>query len=737
MPTKLINFEEMGNYLQKLEWDKEDLDHAKQFINQIDYLSEEKLMKKDFEGLEEFEYFIANDNKILVPTIGQYSSGKSSLLNILIGEEYLPTSPGVCTNIGVIIEYTSNKNISELYKIELKKDNKYFTFKKTDIICKDKTKIKDTIDKINKESRPIKLEDSFLLLKVNIELFELFIEEKYKEKILLIDFPGLDVLEKKNFFSSDVLSPLINQSDSFLFFNSEVINSDENQIIITKLIEKINNRKISFSYQNCLFILNKWDKHRGKNNYSLTQAKNDLKEIFQINQLDDIFKEIDIINCSAKDFKEFKEEKNLILNFEEYIKYLKENFEEEYELDEHGEDEDKNKQFYEYIITDIDEKNKKIKEFTIIQNEKKNKKYYFEILENILKDDYQFEDSKKKEIINKYLPLANNIDNHELFIYSNKKQLELKIKDHILLSIENLEKNIENKGFNFLKNINNTISFVLQKLYNPKKNKSKYSKIEQSEKRKKEIEEIFTQFKIIIQYQFNNYISKEEENINKYIKEINDLFIEKRKKQNNKLSNKIILGQIEKEKIDELKNNKKKFYDKMKEDFQNFINQVNNKIKTINNDINIDENSFVQEYFETSDTSANVINKSFIWQKIRSILTFLGNAKLSQYILHKKILYDDRETIINKSIENFNLVKVQNKETIKDFIKVFIEQLDEFEKNVKDEVQKMIDLSFTVYTKFAEDSKKIINSSANEFNEYIKNKYAFTIKKIDNLNNEH
>jgi GTPase Era involved in 16S rRNA processing len=413
MSSEQINLEEMGKYLKKLIWDKEDLEHAKQFINQISYLSEEKFMNKDFEGLEEFEYFIANNNKILIPTIGQYSSGKSSLLNILIGEKYLPTSQGVCTNVGVIIEYTSNKNISELYEIKLKKSNKYFNFEKSKIICNDKTKIKDAIDKRNKEHRPLKLEDSFILLKVNIELFEL-IPEKYREKILLIDFPGLNVLENQNFFNSDVLSPLINQSDSFLFFNSGVVNTDENQKIIINLVEKIRNRKISFSYKNCLFIFNKWDLYIKNKDHSLAQAKNDLKEIFQNNQLDDIFEDIDIINCSAKNYNDFQKEKNDILNFEGYIQNLKNNFEEDYEMDEHDEDEDKNEQLYEYIVECIKSNKKSIKNLLITKVDVKTKENYFAKLENILKEDFKLEDGKKNEIINNYLIISNNIDNHEL-----------------------------------------------------------------------------------------------------------------------------------------------------------------------------------------------------------------------------------------------------------------------------------------------------------------------------------
>ena len=725
MSSEQINLEEMGKNLKKLVWDEEDLEHAKQFIKQISYLSDEKFMQKDFEGLEEFEYFIANNNKILIPTIGQYSSGKSSLLNILIGEEYLPTSEGVCTNVGIIIEYTSNKNISELYEINLEQSNKYFSFKKSKIICNDKTKIKDTIDKRNKEHRFLKLEDSFLLLKVNIKLFESLKEEKNREKILLIDFPGLDVLETKNFFSSDVLSPLINQSDSFIFINSQTINTNDNQKIIVNLVEKIKNRKISFSYKNCLFIMNKWDKLK-KNDYSLTQAKNDLKEIFQNNLLDDIFDDIDIINCSAKNYKNFEKKKNDILNFERYIENSKNNFEEEYELnDEHNEDEDKNDLFYKYIINPIKSENKNIKNLWTNKKDMKTKENYFEKLNNILKDDYQLEDGKKKEIINDYLTLANNIDNHELLINSNIIELKQKILEHMLLSIENLEKNIENKGMNFLKNINNTINFVLKRLDNPKKTKMKYSKIEQSEKKKNEIQNIFVQFKGIIKYQFQNYIFKEDENINKYTKELDKLFEEKIKGNNN-LSNKIILGQIEKEKIDELKKNKMHFYGEMKEHFKNFINEVNKMIKILKNDINIDENSFIQEYFETSDTTANSVNahKSWFWQALYNLTKKLRKfPALSEYILHKKILFDDKETLINKSIENFCLVKQQNKEILKDFIKIFMEQLDEFEKNVKDEVQKMIDLSYSDYTKFKTDSKKIINSSAKEFNTYIKNKY--------------
>jgi len=715
-----IDLIEMGKYLKKLKWDKEDLDHAKKYIEQISFLSEEKFMSQDFKGLDEFEYFIANNNKILIPTIGQYSSGKSSLLNILIGNHYLPTSDGVCTNKGVIIEYTPDKNIAELYEIKLNLERKYFSFVKSKKICDDKNKIEEEIDKINKEHKEIKLEDSFVLLKVHIEFFEL-LEEEYREKILLIDFPGIGVRKNINFFSSDVLGPLINQSDSFLFFNPEVVNSDENQQIIINIVEKIKNRKISFSYQNCLFIMNKWDKHRESDkNYSLEQAKTDLKKIFYINNLEDIFHEIDMINCSAKDYEAFLNIKNLVINFEDYLTSLKDDFEDEYEDNEHEEDEDKNEEFYKYIKNDLTEKKNKL---NIINNNDFNKKEeYLEKLNNFLSNsDYNIKDSHKNDIIDSYLILINNIKHHTLFISSNKENLEKKIKQHILLAASNLKNTIEMKGINFLRSINETISFVLDRLNSPMKSKFKFSKIEESENRKKEVEEMFSQFKVLIQFAISKFKGEQEQLINNYIREVKNIFIN-RKKENKNLSNKIILGQIENEKLDELKDKKKKFYQTIKKDFENFIKETEKKIKDIKYDLNIDENNFSQLYFQTSEYDANYINKSFFWRFLMGFVSlFSGN--LSEYILHSKILYDDKETIINKSIENFNLVKRQNTENLRDFVNVYNERLEEFENNVKNEVQKMIDLSYSDFTKFKADSEIIIKKATNEFYEYIKKKY--------------
>ena len=58
---------------------------------------------------------VMNQNQIRIPLLGEYSSGKSSLLNSLIGHNFnvLPVGPQVCTNIALVIKYTNkNENIS-------------------------------------------------------------------------------------------------------------------------------------------------------------------------------------------------------------------------------------------------------------------------------------------------------------------------------------------------------------------------------------------------------------------------------------------------------------------------------------------------------------------------------------------------------------------------------------------------------------------------------------------------
>ena len=347
------------------------------------------------------------------------------------------------------------------------------------------------------------------------------------------------------------------------------------------------------------------------------------------------------------------------------------------------------------------------------------------------KNNYEFKDIYINEIVKSYLYLISNINNHKLMILSNKKKLDEKIKSHLKSSLFNLDNNIKSKGINFLLNINDTLSFVLKKLNPSEEEKQKndfkisYSKIDASKEIEKDINKRFIQHKGLINFVIQKNINDQNNLINNYINKLHETFV-KRKKENENLKNRDILGQIEKEYLNILKENKKDFYRSMEKDFQNFIEEVKKIIKDIKINLEIGKENFSQVYFETSDVNANRVSKDFkssFFSVLKKITDLIHATNWSEYILHKYILYDDEETIINKSIENFNLVRRQNQENMRDYLKVYNEKLEDFEVEVKSEVQKMIDLSYSDYTRFQKDSTEIIKKSSQEFNDYIKNKY--------------
>ena len=727
-----LNLSESWQYFNEIKWDKEDLEHARKYIKQLSFLSE--LIKHDSKGFDELEYILSNKDKILVPTFGQYSSGKSSLLNVLIGKEYLPTSEGVCTNKGVIIEYSPNVNISELWEIELKFEtiySKFFSFEKKKLIISsnDSEKIKEEIDKINEEHKPIKFEDSFILLKTHISLFELLKEED-REKILLIDFPGSGVLKNKNYFSSDVLGSLINQSDSFLFINNEVVNSNENQEIINEIIVKIRNRKISFSFHNCLFIMNKWDLHReNDSNYSLNDAKNGLKEIFSSNGLNNIFSDIDITNFSSEDYKAFLDIKQQVLDFDKYFESILDNFQNDYKYNEnkYKNDENKNISFYKYIMEEMSEIINDLVDISKgIDYDNKNLKKIIDKLNKFLDDqkEYKLADNYKNEIAKKYLFITYNINKHKLLIESNKNKLEEKIISHLESSITIMRNIIKEKGINFLLNIKETISFIMDKL-DSKLKQDLNKNINKDKKMNEEINNLFQNLKKLIADEIEKNKIDQERMIDEYIKNVDNIFVN-RKIKNKNLENKKILGQIEKETLDKLKENKNIFYQTLKEKFRKFVGDITKKISDIKCDLNIDQEKFNQKYFETSEVGSDIVGtgfKSSFFGVIKSITDFLNIKSWSEYIWHKYILLDDKNTIINKSIENFKLVKIQNKENLDDYRRVCQEKIEVFETLVNANIQKMKDLSFSDYNNFKKENRKILEESTYEFYEYIKNKY--------------
>ena len=70
------------------------------------------------------------EKKLRIPLFGEYSSGKSSLLNTLIGYNYnvIPIDTKVCTNIALIVKYTKDKKNISLFHTFLEKTSQNFYF---------------------------------------------------------------------------------------------------------------------------------------------------------------------------------------------------------------------------------------------------------------------------------------------------------------------------------------------------------------------------------------------------------------------------------------------------------------------------------------------------------------------------------------------------------------------------------------------------------------------------------
>ena len=273
-------------------------------------------------------------------------------------------------------------------------------------------------------------------------------------------------------------------------------------------------------------------------------------------------------------------------------------------------------------------------------------------------------------------------------------------------------------------NINDTIRFILENLDNNLQTNQKYKKIDEVKKIKEEIINKFKKQKELIDNAFEKNKKEQELMINKYIEEVDGLFVN-RKRNNMDLENRKVLGQIEQETLNKLKENKNIFYQELEGQFNKFIDEIKDKVSDIKYNLNI-KNNFNQEYFETSEVGSNVVAKSFksnFFGLIKSITDFLNIKSWSEYLLHKYILLDDKDTIINKSIENFNLVKIQNQENLDDYKRVYQEKIEDFETLVNANVQKMIDLSYSDYSQFKNEKRKIIEESTYEFNEFIINKY--------------
>ena len=192
----------------KVLWDSEDLSSLKEFFILIEDIKKDtnesvKIFDSDQENFKLLNKYINEERKIYISIFGQYSSGKTSLFNDLIGEHIFETNFNLNTNKGILIQNSDEKNYYKLEKIQFIKNEEenYYYFKNFDNnnennTIEGKENVIKKLKEINKEDNK-KIEDSFYLITLNIKILKK-INENYRNKIIFIDFPGLGVNENLN-----------------------------------------------------------------------------------------------------------------------------------------------------------------------------------------------------------------------------------------------------------------------------------------------------------------------------------------------------------------------------------------------------------------------------------------------------------------------------------------------------------------------------------------------------------
>ena len=277
--------------------------------------------------------YLKNSDIIHIPFLGPSNSGKTTLINGIIGKNILPIDMNECTKRGIIIKYSYNDEIT-IRKANFKEEtifgNKFYHFEPDNIIGKGIDQVQETLNGLNYDF-PNKKEDFFYYITTKIKLFDdLGFDDNYKNSIYLIDFPGYGT---NNIFEKEIYNKIMSICNCFIFVvRNSIIKEKKTQKILNSLFiqAKEQKKKSSSQFSNsCLFIFNN-DKSQNMTKSDLELAKQDIKEIINgidINNIKACFINAKYYSnfCSIMDYF-FNLNNSLKKEFEKYNKTKKKIF---------------------------------------------------------------------------------------------------------------------------------------------------------------------------------------------------------------------------------------------------------------------------------------------------------------------------------------------------------------------------------------------------------------------------
>ena len=300
-------------------------------------------------------------NVIFIPFLGEINSGKSTILNGIIGENILPTGLKECTKRGIIIRYTNNKTSIGKANFKNEKINNnikyYFEAEDEDIIGSGIEQVRDVLKGLNYDFNE-KEEDSFYYIKTRIRLFdEIGLDNSLKKMIYLIDLPGFGT---ENIFQKKIYLNLMTICNTLIFVvKDSIIKEDNKKEILDKIYHKAKEKKeilASFLMKSSLFIFNNTKDQTFKED-DIIKAKNDIMELINVKE------NINLCFFNAKRHSLYIDNYNYYFNIEETLKneyqnYLKDN-RDSYMFPEITNSK-KYDNFLKYLNNKLDEKNSKL-----------------------------------------------------------------------------------------------------------------------------------------------------------------------------------------------------------------------------------------------------------------------------------------------------------------------------------------------------------------------------------------
>ena len=244
------------------------------------------------------------EKRLVMPTIGNVSVGKSYFLNSIFGIDYCQVKSGITTKFVLFIRHIDKLAEPKLYKIfPVQNNNTYDFYKEGEVITGEKN-IQDKINKINEQIEKFDT-PTFYMLEIEIKSIE---NKNFLNKVDFLDIPGLnesgiDYISLYFKFLKDLIKYCL------IIFSVEKYNSQDSINVINKV-----RNNIYVPIENSLLILNKIDLIK---NAKIEGALHDFKKVLLNENSFSIYRNKIVLLSSMK----LKSEIQIGTNFYHFLNY--------------------------------------------------------------------------------------------------------------------------------------------------------------------------------------------------------------------------------------------------------------------------------------------------------------------------------------------------------------------------------------------------------------------------------